>query len=361
MNYLSVLEALVSLFVQIGVLIGVTTWITRHRRMSEDADTCWSVAHVCTLLLTLAAFCLPHVRWVTWADLTSSEGPIAADRVLTAVGGIAAWCWLAGATFVLLLCGGGMFQATSLVRRAKVDARIGRIANDKGGEVSPKTNAVFNVETRVSPDDVSPFCWQFHRPVIVLPEVVRHFPRAEQVAILRHEQAHIRRQHPLHLFLQRMVEAIFWFHPAVWWASRQAAAAREFRCDRESVKSRNEVVDYLRSLLRLIELKLNQPARLPAGIGFMGSTSLLSRRAKVLGEYVESPESPAHTRGTSALVAACALFCCLIWLPVNPDASRRSMCSPWPTWSAKILNATGLEVRDYEVDGHRLSLHNHDR
>lgn len=360
MSYLSILEALVSLSVQIAVLIGVTTWITRHRQTSE-ADTCWSVAHVCILLLMVAAFCLPHVRWVTWADITSSEGPIAADSVLTAVGCIAAWCWLVGATAVLMLCGGGMLQATSLVRRAKVDARIGRISHDNDSDGSSAPSVLLPVETRVSPDDVSPFCWQFHRPVIVLPEVVRHFPRAEQVAILRHEQAHIRRQHPLHLFLQRMVEAIFWFHPAVWWASRQAAAAREFRCDRESVKSRNEVVDYLRSLLRLIELKLNQPARLPAGIGFIGSTSLLSRRAKVLGEYVESSESPVRTRSTSALVAACALLCCLIWLPVNPDASRRSMCSPWPMWSAEILNATGIQVRDYEVDGHRLSLHNHDR
>ncbi|MFO0790768.1 MAG: M56 family metallopeptidase [Pirellulales bacterium] len=361
MNYLSIFEVLASLFVQVSVLIGLTAWITRHPRLRSDADACWSVAHVCILLLTAAAFFLPHVRWITWVGLTSSERPISADGVMMLVGGAVSWVWLAGVIAVSLLCCGGMLRATSLVRRASVDHRIAQIRQE-GLDISqaelPQTGFV---ETRVSPDDVSPFCWQFHRPVIVLPERVRHFPRAEQVAILRHEQAHLCRQHPLHLFLQRMVEAIYWFHPAVWWASKQAAAAREFRCDRDSVRSRGEVVDYLRSLLRLIESKLHQPARLPAGIGFMGSASLLKQRAQLLGDYVESAEMPTQSTGAPRLVAICGLFCCLIWLPVNPDASRRSTWSPWPTWSAKILSATGLEVRDYEVDGHRLSLHNHDR
>ena len=155
----------------------------------------------------------------------------------------------------------------------------------------------------VSADNVSPFCWQFHRPVIVLPEVVRNFPPAEQAAILRHERAHIRLQHPLHLFLQRIVEAILWFHPFVWWASRQAAAAREFRCDRDAVRTRHEVADYLRSLLRLIESRVKPPGRLPTGIGFVGDGSLLSRRASVLGEYVEPPMAPTRVRRAAIAIA----------------------------------------------------------
>jgi hypothetical protein len=54
-----------------------------------------------------------------------------------------------------------------------------------------------------------------------------------------------------------------------------------------------------------------------------------------------------------------AAICSLIWLPVNPNASRRAGWSPWPTWSADALDATGVTVRDYEIDGHRLSHHNH--
>jgi hypothetical protein len=101
---------------------------------------------------------------------------------------------------------------------------------------------------------------------------------------------------------------------------------------------------------------------LPAGVSFVGDTSLLSERAHRLGNLTEySPRSRGNAPIGVGTVAACALLCSLIWLPVNPDASRRSAWSPWPTWSARALNVVGVVVRDYEVDGHRLSLHNHDK
>jgi bla regulator protein blaR1 len=355
-NYLSILEVFVSLSVQVAAVIGVAALVARSSRSAADADACWSALHVCILLLTAAAFFLPHVRLITWADIEPNEGHPIADSAVSIIGQTCAWLWVSGTTLFLAICVGGMFRATSLVRKARIDARIAQIGSeDLTGEPS-----LARIETRVSSEDVSPFCWQFHNPVIVLPEVVRSFPQPEQAAILRHERAHLRLQHPLHLFLQRIVEAIYWFHPFVWWASRQAAAAREFRCDRDSVRSKHEVADYLRSLLRLIESKVHPPGKLPAGIGFIGDATLLSQRANILGEYVEHFAAPANTRRAVILLVACAAICSLLWLPVNPNASRRSEWSPWPTWSARMLNVTGVVVRDYEVDGHRLSLHNHE-
>lgn len=32
---------------------------------------------------------------------------------------------------------------------------------------------------------------------------------------------------------------------------------------------------------------------------------------------------------------------------------------PWPSWSAQALNELGFPVRDYEVDGHRLTARYH--
>ncbi len=287
MNYLSVVETFVSLSLQVAVLIGLTAWVARRRRFRGNADACWSALHVCILLLTAGAFLLPHLRFITWADLQPSEGHPNIDATTSAAGRICLWVWLSGSATILAVCIGGMLRATSLVRCAEIDAGIGEIVQDELAELSSPAR----IETRVSADDVSPFCWQFHRPVIVVPEIVRSFPPTEQAAILRHERAHIRLQHPLYLFLQRMVEAIYWFHPLTWWASRQAAAAREFRCDQDSVRSRQEVASYLRSLLRLIESKLHPPGRLPAGIGFMGDASLLSQRADKLGNFTEHAQA----------------------------------------------------------------------
>ncbi len=110
-------------------------------------------------------------------------------------------------------------------------------------------------------------------------------------------------------------------------------------------------------MLRLIELQLNAPTLLPAGLAFLGDASLLSLRANLLADSFDGPvKQSARWRPIFGL-AATALLCLSIWLPVNPRASRRAEWSPWPRWSARSLNAIGIDVRDYEVDGHRLDGH----
>ena len=200
-----------------------------------SSDLCWATLHVCILVLTCGAFFLPHWRLITWADFQPAAHHPLADTASSIAGRTLTWIWATGAVAFVAVCIGGILRATSLVRRAARDEGM----TQSLCQAQPALSAAPQpIEIRVLPDGVSPFCWQMHRPVIVLPGLVRDFPAAEQAAIVRHEIAHIRLQHPLHLFLQRLVEAIYWFHPLVWWASRQAAAAREFRCDRDAVNSR---------------------------------------------------------------------------------------------------------------------------
>jgi bla regulator protein blaR1 len=355
MNTLMLFETFASLAVQVSLLIGLTAWAIRRRFLGANEDTCWASLHVCILLLTIAAFLFPHVRLVTWSDLDSSiHGDF--DTVCVMCGRVVVLIWFAGTALRLIVNSAGVIRVTSFVRRAKRDETIQRelLANAAFAKAMP-----IGAEVRLVTNVVSPFCWQFHRPVIVLPDVVRDFPASEQAAILRHELAHLRLQHPLHLFLQRIVEAIYWFHPLVWWASLKAAAAREFRCDRESVSSRTEVADFLRSMLRLIESKVKRAERLLAGVGFLEGKNLLSRRTQALidrVDHLDRSHIPLHPKRFVLLGTVAVVMCSLIWLPVNPNASRRAEWSPWPTWTAAALDATGVTVRDYEVDGHRLAL-----
>ncbi len=347
----TVLEAFVSLTVQVSLLIGVAAWFVRKQEFRASSDACWATLHISILALTCGAFFLPHFRLITWADLQPSESSPLVDQTISVAGRICGWAWATGAIAIVAVCVGGIIRGVTIIRRAATDETV---AQSLYRAMPSLSSAPRPIEIRVLSGGISPFCWQMHRPVILLPEVLRDFPAAEQSAIVRHELAHIRLQHPLHLFLQRLVEAVYWFHPLVWWASRQAAAAREFRCDRDAVASRAEVADYLRSLLRLIESQVKAPSRLPAGLGFVGDSSLLTRRAKVLADSLDEPkEAISSWRIAPALVSAAAL-CVVVWLPVNPDASRRADWSPWPSWTAGALNATGVDVRDYEIDGHRL-------
>jgi bla regulator protein blaR1 len=353
-TFSTVLETLLSLTVQVILVIWMTALLARKTNARVAADSCWAIAHGGILALTAGAFLLPHLRLLTLNDLQ----PMAIDPRIhyacAVIGRICGWVWLIGAATVFFVCIGGMLRATALVRGAAADTCLEQMLR---GAVPGLAAFAKPPEIRVSAVDVSPFCWQFHRPIIVLPASLCDFPAAEQAAIVRHELAHLRLGHPLHLFLQRLVEAVFWFHPLVWWASRQAAAAREFRCDREAVGSRLEVANYLRSLLRLIESQVHVPDRLPAGVGFLGDKSLLSRRASMLAESLDRVARPLGTSRTCLALALIAALCAGIWLPVNPGASRRADWSPWPSWSARALDAAGVEVRDYEVDGHRLNPH----
>jgi beta-lactamase regulating signal transducer with metallopeptidase domain len=248
----------------------------------------------------------------------------------------------------------GMWRASILVRNSEPNVRLSRLLAESMANlgISPTP-----IEVRVSAICVSPFCWQLHWPAVVVPDLLLDFPLDEQRAVLNHELVHLSAQHPLCLFLQRIVEAIFWFHPLVWWASREAAAAREFRCDAQAVVSRQEVAVYLQSLLRLIEARIPTPTALPAGLGFLGDSSLLSRRANLLAETVGERAVRIRKVPTIMALVLISVACLTIWLPLNPHASRRTSWSPWPMWSARVLNASGIEVRDYEVDGHRLAAH----
>jgi beta-lactamase regulating signal transducer with metallopeptidase domain len=69
------------------------------------------------------------------------------------------------------------------------------------------------------------------RPLIVLPPEAASWPAAEAELILLHELAHVRRYDNLIALMQRSIEALLWFHPAVWSVSRWMVQERENCCD----------------------------------------------------------------------------------------------------------------------------------
>lgn len=74
------------------------------------------------------------------------------------------------------------------------------------------------------------------RPVVLLPPAALSGLSVQQIeAILAHEFAHIRRHDYLVNLLQTMVETVLFFHPAVWWLSREVRRERELCCDEVAV------------------------------------------------------------------------------------------------------------------------------
>ncbi len=64
--------------------------------------------------------------------------------------------------------------------------------------------------------------------------------RGQFEAVTAHEQCHIRRRDNLTSACHMIVEAIFWFHPIVWWIGAKLVEEREQACDEAVLKLGNE-------------------------------------------------------------------------------------------------------------------------
>lgn len=90
------------------------------------------------------------------------------------------------------------------------------------------------------------------RPVILLPiGLLAGLPAGQVEAILLHELAHICRYDYLVNVLQRSMECLLFYHPAVWWISRVIRAERENCCDDVAVATSGNVQEYAVALATL--------------------------------------------------------------------------------------------------------------
>jgi bla regulator protein blaR1 len=104
-------------------------------------------------------------------------------------------------------------------------------------------------------------------PVVCLPAaIVDRLDDAELGAILAHELCHIRRRDNLTAAIHMAVEAIFWFHPLVWWLGARLTEERERACDEEVVRMGGEPHVYAESILKVCEFYLASPVACAAGI-----------------------------------------------------------------------------------------------
>lgn len=105
------------------------------------------------------------------------------------------------------------------------------------------------------------------RPVLLLPEgIASHLTPAHFEAILAHELCHVRRRDNLWAALHMFVEAVFWFHPLVWWIGSRLVEERERACDEEVVRAGNRPDIYAESILRTCQFYLESPVACVSGV-----------------------------------------------------------------------------------------------
>ncbi len=223
---------------------------------------------------------------------------------------IGAWLpclWIAGTAFELGRLAVGAVGTTRLRRSAR-PATAPRLLRITRSVASART---LHVAVALSDRVVAPLVLGVLRPLILLPPALLNQCSTTQIQmILRHELAHVERFDNLVTLVQRVVEAILFFHPFVHWVSRRLSVERELCCDRAALADGKSPADYVRTLLDLTSAS----SRLSSGATVVD----LRQRAYRLLERKDPP--PMFTRLSLSMLIAIVLLAAFAWTSLS-DAS----------------------------------------
>jgi bla regulator protein blaR1 len=186
--------------------------------------------------------------------------------LLTLLPRLIAAMWLCGFVTLVILWS---------VRWRRVAAAVNRSTSmDQGREVDAlrqleKIGGVRRPMTFLLSRDsaLEPGIFGILRPVLLWPATIsEHLQDSHLRAILAHEVSHVRRRDNLAAAMHMAVEAIFWFHPMVWWLGARLVEERELACDEEVLQLGNPPSIYAESILKTCEFCVGAPLACVSGV-----------------------------------------------------------------------------------------------
>lgn len=206
--------------------------------------------------------------------------------------GLAAYCrehfplfvsvWLLGMLAMMLRFMGGY----ALVRRYK-HHRVKPVMGEweeKFRHLARRIQVNRNVRLLESALVKVPMAIGYLKPVVLLPlGALNGVPAQQMEAILVHELAHIRRRDYLMNLLQSLLEVIFFYHPVVWWLSKNIRIERENICDDIAITITGNTMEFAKALTNIQEINLGSPA-LAAGLSGKNKNRLVNRIRRIAGK-----------------------------------------------------------------------------
>lgn len=211
--------------------------------------------------------------------------------------------WAAGAAVLLLRTGRDLAATEKLVAEARPASLPMDLARRMRG-----------VRVLVSPQAPGPMAAGLVRPSVILPEGAdRALSGPGAGALLEHERAHIERRDTIVAVAQRLVLALMWWSPALYWISRRMDEEREVACDEAAVARTGDAHAFAGALTRQAESQLW--ARAPKlAVGAIGPRSQFGNRVRrllTLGRPGGPSTGVAARAGFAALVFAAIAAACL--------------------------------------------------
>ena len=135
------------------------------------------------------------------------------------------------------------------------------------GRITAAAGVKQRIRMRVSESAMEPGIFGIARPVLLWPAAISARLGDEQLeAVLAHEVCHVRRRDNLTALLHMFVEAVFWFHPVVWWMGARLLAERERACDEAVIALCPQPQVYAESILKVCEFCVESPLACVSGI-----------------------------------------------------------------------------------------------
>lgn len=186
-----------------------------------------------------------------------SPAPLAtiAERSFTIV-------WPAGAIAVLLMWAVRWRRVATSVQGATeiTDGPVLHALRRLEGDAS-------RIRLVTSAQAIEPGVFGIVSPVLMWPDgIAERLSPAQIDAILAHEVAHVRRRDNLAAILHMAVEALFWFHPLVWWIGARLVDERERACDEDVVGRGTEPDVYAEGILKTCQFYVESSLVCVAGV-----------------------------------------------------------------------------------------------
>ena len=230
------------------------------------------------------------------------------------------WCWALGVAVMALRMALGLFWVRNLVAHAQLKTypEWQKKLNQFAQQMGIQREIRMGVSNQIS----APVTAGWWRPIVIVPSsLFSAMPVDLLEALLAHEIAHIKRYDYVVNLLQSAIEIFLFYHPAVWWLSKQIRIAREQIADDLAAGLLGEPRRLALALSELEQFQFSHPQLAQAAHG----GNLMSRITRLV-----RPEVPTKTLPWKMLVSMIGLStaCVVLYAQANVMEQNSAVKAP---------------------------------
>ena len=254
--------------------------------------------------------------------------------------------------FGWFLCAAAFVLAAS-IKAARTNLWLRRERKPLPGELQTRiTASLANMEIAIVPkvwlvDGIGqPFVWGLLRGSIYLPG---DFVKADSVEhrrdVLGHELSHVQRFDAAVNILQVIAQAIFWFHPFVWWANKKIRAEREKCCDEMAIaRLGTKAKDYSSAIVNTLIAEHESTRPVPS-LAIAGPVKNIEERIKTIMK-----PGKIFCKRPSLVAVIVLLLAALVTVPIGCGLTRRAKSETATELEAKPAGALHKAVADGDIE-----------